>query len=153
MAGASDQDIGCMTESARRVLEALRAIQEQDSAPPELIEQLEADVAELRGMTPEQCEAFREAAGVKFQYSIGSPHFSSGHKAAFCLGRQVLGWLDQGRLSDEDRTALATCTSELAIRLERERTVVRTVAAEQVVRKRPAGVKHIVHGPKVWNAR
>ena len=95
-------------------------------------EQLKADIDELRGMTPEQCEAFRAAAGVSFQYSIGSPHFSSGHKAACCLGRQVLGWLNHGRLSDEDRAALATCTRELGIRLERERAVVRTVAAGQI---------------------
>jgi hypothetical protein len=142
-----------MAECARRVLEALRAIVQQETVPPELIGQLKADVAELREMTPEQCAAFRAAAGAHFQYSIGSPHFSSGHKAACCLGRQVLGWLDHGRLSDEDRAALATCTSELGIRLERERAVVRTIGAGQIAPNRPAAVKHAAGRSSAWSPR
>jgi hypothetical protein len=120
--------------AALAVRDACWEIFYSNTAPPaDVVQRLQAATETLGKMTEEETVAFSVAAVVNFHYedepgSYGKDapgSHSSGHKAAWCLGADVLEWVGANPvgLSREQREAVGRRVNQVGAQLQRERAV------------------------------
>ncbi len=97
-----------------------------NAAPPvDVVEQLRTATETLARMSEKDTAAFSLAAVVNFYYKDEPGSYSSGHKAAGCLGIDLLEWLKEhpGGLPKEHRETLGFRVNQVGSQLQRERAV------------------------------